>query len=242
MSSMGDPVEERFPKAIVVASGPSAGSVPWSVLKFPPDVAVITIKRSILSVPQATHWITIDHNRCGDILTKRRQGVRYYAGLPGNYTGPRKGIVMLDRITGRLKKGGAAGLSRRKDAIHAGNSGYAGLGLAYHFEAKKIVLLGIDGGDGYFCDPGPNRTGPRSLQHIKELFESAEPQLRLGGVEVVNGSPQSIVTCFPRMAPLEAIRWLLADEVSNTASVENPRGNPSENPRGNPNESTEVCT
>jgi hypothetical protein len=46
------------------------------------------------------------------------------------------------------------------------------------------------------------------MDHLPDLFSSAIPQLLRRGTEVVNGSLQSAVTCFPRTMPAAALAWL----------------------------------
>lgn len=96
------------------------------------------------------------------------------------------------------------GLSEDPGTINTGNSGFGGLGLAYHMRPHKVALLGVDGRKERRVDGGM----PRSLDHLPALFESAVPQLRSAGIEVANGSPDSEVDCFPRMTPREAVQWL----------------------------------
>lgn len=102
----------------------------------------------------------------------------------------------------RLKTGD--GLCAAKNTVNSGaNSGYQAINLAFHFGAKKIVLVGFDmqatsgrwhwhddlkGVEGR--DPGINRW-PRK-------FPALAFDLRQWGVEVVNCSIETALTCFPR--------------------------------------------
>lgn len=203
-------VAERFDKVLIVASGPSAGVVDWHQLNLPKDISVLTVKSAVKYVPQATHWITVDGNeKTRGLIQLRRPEVRYYAAVPKHYTGPKDGVVFLKRVTGIHPRGGEFGLAEAPDTIHAGNSGYAALGLAYHFRAKRIAMLGIDGHGGYWFD----ERGPRSLVHLPQLFESAVDQLKQRNIEVINGSPLSNIVCFPRVTAYEAIDWLISGDI-----------------------------
>ncbi len=94
---------------------------------------------------------------------------------------------------------------------HGSNSGYQAINLAYHLGAKRIVLLGYDMG----CD------GPRTHWHEEPRdpaasfsvtleksflphFETLAEPLRSAGVEVINATPRSALTVWPRV-PLEEI-------------------------------------
>lgn len=207
-------VAERWDKALIVASGPSAGEVNWSTLKLPKDIAVIAVKSAVRYVPQATHWITIDGNeKSRKLIQHRREGVNYYAAMPPHYTGPKDGVIFLKRITGIHTRGGEFGLAENPAELHAGNSGYAALGLAYHFHGKKIAMLGVDGTGGYWFD----EHAPRSLKHLPELFESAKEQLDRRGIELLNGSPKSNVVSWPRVNADEAIDWLVRVNITGEA-------------------------
>lgn len=201
-------VAERHERALIVASGPSAGAINWHGVRLPSDLAVITVKSSVRYVPQATHWMTVDGNdKSRGLIRERRPGVRYYAAMPKHYQGPKDGVTFLKRLAGNYDRGGLFGLAREPDSIHAGNSGYAALGLAYHMYVKKLVIIGIDGIGGYWFDE--NR--PRSLKHLPKLFQSAVPQLKERGIEVINASPDSILDCFPKVTADEALDWITKD-------------------------------
>jgi hypothetical protein len=91
---------------------------------------------------------------------------------------------------------------------HAGNSGAGAISLAHKGGATRIILLGYD------CQRGPNGEAhhhgdhPRgmgnagSLPKWPEQFERLSR--RLSGVEVINCSRRTALTCFPR-ADLEEV-------------------------------------
>ena len=98
------------------------------------------------------------------------------------------------------------GLAEEPSYIHTGNSAYGALGLAYHLRGAQVAFLGLDGTQApYRVAPGAPRT---SMAHLPALFASALPQLRGRGTSVVNGSPNSRVTCFPVMRPQEVLKWM----------------------------------
>ena len=94
-----------------------------------------------------------------------------------------------------------------RDRIHfGGNSGYQAMNLAYLFGVKKIVLLGFDmqmtdGKQHYFGNhpyhPKPNQ-GPRTPQFMswRPHFEHIARDLKKEGVQVVNATRKTALTCF----------------------------------------------
>lgn len=99
----------------------------------------------------------------------------------------------------------------RGTTIHWGaNSGYQAINLAYLWGAKRILLLGydcknIDGKAHWFGQhpQGLNRNQP--LDEWKRNFPQLAADLQDEGVEVINCSPDSALTCFKGMDLDEAI-------------------------------------
>lgn len=87
----------------------------------------------------------------------------------------------------------------RKDGVRTGgNSGHQAINLAYHLGVSKIILLGFDQkGDHWFGDH-PNKANADFAQSLAPRFKSLVKPLRAAGVEVVNCSPGSALTAFPR--------------------------------------------
>ena len=115
----------------------------------------------------------------------------------------------------------APGLSRYETVIHHGHgSGYSLVNLAYLMGAERILLLGYDlkyaadyDGAGHQVGSTPRHyfgEYPNSLQHWPrvhvrngvhtELVCLYESVARQGLVEIINCSPDSALTCFPRMS------------------------------------------
>jgi len=100
------------------------------------------------------------------------------------------------------------------DAIHqGGNSGYQLINLAYLLGAKKIVLLGYDCSAspegqhhwfGQHTAPGLSKTQPYNLWAPK--FEVLARGLQAQGVEVLNASRRTALTCFPKVTLKKAIK------------------------------------
>lgn len=102
------------------------------------------------------------------------------------------------------------GLSDDPQTIHSGgHSGYQAMNLAYLMGAKRILLLGYDcqrteGKDHWFGSHIGGLTTAMDVKDWAKAYDSTVDQLRLNGVDVINCSRDSAITCFPR-APIEAV-------------------------------------
>lgn len=205
-----EPVTERVDAVAIIASGPSYREFNWRFLGD--HVHVIAVKGAIEGLRErANSWITVDANRkvrtlwMGEIT--RVKGVRYYAAVPEDYgtaearmkwhrPPAEKGIHYLKRISG-------LGLSEDPSIIHTGNSAWAALGLAYHMQASKIALVGVDGTQEAY---GIGAGAPRGdLSHLSALFDTASRQIAARGASIRNAGN---VAFLPREKPMEVIRWL----------------------------------
>lgn len=92
------------------------------------------------------------------------------------------------------------GLSRDPALIHEGrNSGYQAINLAYHFGARRIVLLGYDmqGGHWFGEHPAEFKAHNDFAEFIPQ-FDALAADLEHEGVEVVNCSRSTALDCFSR--------------------------------------------
>lgn len=110
-----------------------------------------------------------------------------------------------------------AGLSRKANLVHFGSSsGYQAINLAYLWGAKRLLLLGFDcnapaGKRHWFGDhPKPLRQDHPYAKWVQN-FTKLACDLRTEGVEVVNCSPRSALTCWPKMTIEEAIERPVPD-------------------------------
>lgn len=197
-----------FPKAervAVVGSGPSLRDIaPNEIVRC--GATVIAVNGAIDWLGRADYWFTLDPSQVNMVRARHRvEGCRYVMALPRIARCP-DGVTRLLRVEGSLfgRARAPGGLSDEPGAINTGNSGFGALNLAYHMRPRKILLLGVDAKQERRVDGGM----PRSLEHLPALFASAVPQLKAAGIDVVNGSPDSKVTCFTRMTPREAMQWL----------------------------------
>lgn len=93
---------------------------------------------------------------------------------------------------------------------HHGNSGAGAISLAHKGGASRIILLGYD------CQRGPNGEAHHHGDHPKGLGNAgsidkwpgqfAAVARRLAGVEIINCSRRTALTCFPRADLEEVLR------------------------------------
>lgn len=110
-----------------------------------------------------------------------------------------------------LRNGGRDGLSADAAALQNGrNSGYQAINFAVLAGAKRIALLGYDGraqgGQTHWFGDHPVRTPEANLACYARNFNNMTAPLQQLGVEVVNCSPGTVVTAFPRI-PLDLVTW-----------------------------------
>jgi hypothetical protein len=100
------------------------------------------------------------------------------------------------------------GLSHDPMLIHEGeNSGFQAINLAYHFGARRIVLLGYDmnGRDHWFGSHPKPLCDATDFSQRAHHFDQLAADLAADGVEVVNASRESALRCFPRATIQEAL-------------------------------------
>lgn len=120
-----------------------------------------------------------------------------------------------DTVT-RLQSNGVSGFDHDRRFIKTGgSSAYGAVHIAINWGAKRIILVGVDLGyesqdhvhwygnhtkpEYSMIDPTESLFG-RWRQHFNELSEEIA-----GSVEIINVSPTSTLTCFPKMSLKEAI-------------------------------------
>lgn len=207
----------RADRVLIVASGPSVEGAPLH--RVPSDVHIIAVNGAVIFCPRVDSFFSLDPStQVRALLRSRRPGVAYYLAVPDDYGMPRArmeshrppreaGVTFLRRVAGSDGPYGSKfGLADDPDAIHTGNSAYGALGLAWHMKPARVAILGVDGTNtGYAYLPGDPRP---QFSHLAELFASTAPQLEAAGVSVRNGSPESVVTCWPRSSATVAIDWI----------------------------------
>lgn len=99
-----------------------------------------------------------------------------------------------------LKNYGDSGLVDCRDGVmHGANSGYQAAHLAIHLGAARIVLLGMDmhcrNHQPHWFGHHPDRSVP-DYERWKALFATMKAPAEKLGVEIVNCTPGSALTCF----------------------------------------------
>lgn len=200
---------------IIVCTGPSLKNYDFTNLRE--RGYIIAVNDAGKFLPFADAWFTLDPWGCG--VGGTQFPVRFagdmYAAVPDTYgmnispntkhqVVANPNINYLHRIpfhtisSAELKDYDYLnwGLNEDNGSINTGNSGFGALNMAYHMRPKTIIILGLDGTRGYFFD---EKKVSGSLHHLSKIFSSAVPQLSNAGIEVINGSQHSTVTCFPRV-------------------------------------------
>jgi hypothetical protein len=105
----------------------------------------------------------------------------------------------------RLRMTGETGIDWTPDCVRsAKNSGGAALNVAVHLGASRIVLLGYDmsvakNKERHFFGNHPRGLNTnRKYDHWIQLVETMATPLKEHGIDVVNCSRSSALTCFPR--------------------------------------------
>lgn len=102
----------------------------------------------------------------------------------------------------KLRNTGSQGLERDPKGLKNGrNSGYAALNLAYHYGATRMILLGYNlqprHGKSHFFGDHPNKQqSPYAM--FRRVFQSIVKPLEKSGIEVINCTTESALTCFPK--------------------------------------------
>ncbi len=196
-------------KWIICASGPSMAQVDLGLLRRHRSWRVIVVNNTWELLP----WADVLY--AGDLQWWDRYGkaARSFAGERWTCDPMAAHRYRLQRVT--LREG--FGLCREPRCVNSGgNSGYQSVNLAWHFGARKIVLLGFDmhrkqgghwHGEHVRMDGKNMLSAPAS--HIavwRNRFEAMAEDLHAEGVEVVNATQGSALEWFPRRPLAEALR------------------------------------
>jgi tetratricopeptide (TPR) repeat protein len=225
------PLESNPGVVAIVGGGPSLREVDLSPLRG--RVHTVAINATATVLPWSDVAVTHDASH----LAERFRGYPnlVVAGLPLDALRTRgrlPGFELRRRlVTDRL--------SELADVLHSGGhtSAHTALGYAHLLRPRRSVLFGVDltefwGPNDYWhgaMDEHNRRrfdelTGratwdrwsayrARKLEDAPAVFASTLPQLEAAGTQVLNASPVSAVTCFPRLAPEEGIARCLEDDL-----------------------------
>ena len=188
----------------ILAGGPSLRGFDAEALRG--RGRVIAINNSFLLAPWADVLYYAD--RCW-WLAHREEALRVFKG---QY---RVSVNASDDGTKRLRTTGMSGLEKDPGALrHGGNSGYQAIGIAYHFGATRIVLLGYDmhvnGSQTHWHEGHLRWTAEAQERVLHDVFlprfQSLVAPLKAAGVEVLNATPGSALTCWPAVRLEDLLR------------------------------------
>lgn len=209
----------RPEKIVIVATGPSLVGFNYEQLRNK-GYYIICVNDAWKAVMFADAWFTLDpHGFHKDQLPKAPFAGKLFAAVPEDFGLPNARIhdhqcipptkvTYLHRAIWHTFSNISHdeylnwGLNEDIGSINTLNSGYGAFGLAYHYRPKKILLLGLDATSGYAHNPS---YPTRSLNHLPPIFRSTLPQIEKAGIEVLNGSLNSKIDCFPRFTPNAAL-------------------------------------
>jgi hypothetical protein len=187
----------------IIGGGPSLKNFDFRQLR---GARTIAINKAILFHPGADvlYWTDIR------FYTWYKNEIDNYKGLKFTI----KGGSQYTNDIKVLKKGKAYGLETDNQTLaHGNNSGYAAINLAYHLGARRVILLGFDmasdGVDSHFHDGYPTKSPQDRMYQDKFIpgFKQLNSELRDSGVMVLNASPYSKLTVFPKITLEQALSF-----------------------------------
>jgi hypothetical protein len=197
----------------IIASGPSAAKADIAALK---RCKVIAIKQNVDLAP----WADVVYG-CDPAWWKHRQGLPDFSGLKIAWEGSRlDDYPDIHRV--KIPERPKANRDKYIDDLvldpvgtvgAGGNSGYQALNLAIQFGSRRIILIGFDMTDrngvhwyGRNFWPMANNPMDSNFRRWIAAFEKAAPILRDIGAEVINASPHSALSCFPKQSIEQALK------------------------------------
>lgn len=195
----------------IVGGGPSLSGFDFTRLEG--RFTILAVNASIFDIPFADAGFTIDR-RAARNWWPRLQAITtsLFFAVPDNwlvnFSGPPTPyMTFLRRVQG------TSFTTDRRLISAGGTSGFGALHLAFLNGAKRITLFGFD------YQSSPLGVWHHNEQHYNFVhhqlrrdweqwarnFNAAAPVLRDAGVEVVNASPRSAITAFPRVSIGEAL-------------------------------------
>jgi len=199
----------RWPGATIVclASGPTLTQEDCARVRTA-GLPVIAVNDAIRLAPWAPVLYSSDR-----AWWRVHRGVPELHGVP--YTGvrvsvgPRRGTATpIPGASGAditvLRHTGVDGLERDPSGLRTGgNSGYAAINLAVHLGARRVILLGYQGGPhggrSHFFGRHPSGLDNPSEANFaawRRAYDTLAPALAAAGVTIVNCTPASQITAF----------------------------------------------
>lgn len=198
----------------IIATGPSARREK-SLAELRGRLRVIAIKEAAVDLAP---WADVAYG-CDGAWWAYRRGLPGFRGVKVTWEGSGAASRFADvhavRIpeAPRSKPGDRKYVDRILTAVpgvigSGNNSGFQALNLAVQFGAKRIVLIGFDlaGKHYYGRNEWPRAGNPdeRRFDVWRSCFAENAPVLKVLGVEVVNASQGSTLSCFRHM-PLDQV-------------------------------------
>ncbi len=208
------PVTQRHNKVIIVAGGNSLRDFDLSKLKIK-GVVTIAVNGAVEHF-DADYFCTIDRFAPQYINRYPENCYKFIGFKEPIFEGFHNLRRFLIHHTDGIINNNCL-LCEDRSMIQTHNSAYAAFNLAYHFKAKKIVLLGVDADQSpHFYDDINNPViydnaslgWKNSISKIPLLFEKSLPQINKRGINVVNGSINSNVQCFTKMSITDSLEWI----------------------------------
>lgn len=178
---------------VCIGSGPSL---------TPEDVALACSHGPVIGVNDAYRLIPADKSDAA-LLACDHGWWRVHEGVP-SFTGQKYGLDPRSAKYGVqiLKNTGREGLETDPSGVRTGdNSGYQAVNVAVHYGAARILLLGYDmqrsGGRSHWFGEHPQGLQRPPVSSFVPFFAGLATAAQALGVEIVNCSRATALTCFP---------------------------------------------
>ena len=194
--------------AFILASGPGLTEVICERVAKVPDVCAIAVNDAYKRAP----WAPILYSSDSRFWT-RVEGAQDFCGMKVAAHPDAKKICKPGWNVISFPAEHATTMSFTFPLLHYGyNSGFAAMNLALLMGSQKLVLCGFNMGlspDGTTHFFGVRTDGVKSsYSEFIKAYEEAAPGLAERGIEVVNATPGTHLTCFPVVGIEEAIERL----------------------------------
>ncbi len=203
---MGRHVPDWFPDwrgqaALIIASGPSAAQADLAIAR---SCRAIAVNNSYALHPQADVLYACDAR-----WWRAHVDARGFAGLKVTSDSIAALRYGLRRV--RIERINKLCLDDDDFIGGGGNSGFQALNLAVKFGAEKIILIGFDmhlaGGVHWHGCHGGDLKNPQeaTLARWRAVLDMVADQTREAGVRVINASPTSALSAYPKMSLEDAL-------------------------------------
>jgi hypothetical protein len=191
----------------IIAGGPSAKTA--GVEKLRNRINVICINDAYRLAP----WGDVLYS-CDPLWWQHHKGVPTFQGLKLTWDATVASQYKLHKITIEKPESNELLVERPSYIGAGGASGFQGFNIAVQFGGTGIALIGCDctveyGEHWFGRHPVPLNNPLRSQANRWKLaFEGAAPRCKVLGIDVVNCSPISTLTCYPKVTIDQMLeRW-----------------------------------